>query len=82
MGDARSISMPAGGGGDVDRDGLADDYGDCYQDDIIELEATDTSNPPVSQSHWYLVTGENFTAEGSLGENSDRVERPNTGVCP
>ena len=36
----------------------------------------------ITSGHWYLVTGENFVAEGSLGETSSRVERPNTGVCP
>lgn len=67
---------------DVDADGLADDYGSCHIGDIIGNDAADPTTPPGGQIHWYLVTGENFVVEGSLGENSDRVERPNLSPCP
>ena len=61
---------------------VADDYGSCYQEDLIVPYATDGSTPPPGQIHWYLVTGEHFVGEGSLGETSSLVERPNTGACP
>ena len=67
---------------DGNRDGLADDYGSCHIGDIIGTHAPDPSTPPPGQVHWYLVTGENFYAEGSLGENSAGVERPNLAPCP
>jgi hypothetical protein len=61
---------------------MADDYGSCWVEDIVGLDVLDPSTPPASEVHWYLVTGENFAAEGSLGENSADMERPNTAPCP
>lgn len=68
---------------DVDADGLAESYGTCFVSDIIELGASDATPPPQPGAvHWYLVTGENFDLEGSLGTNSNQVERPNAAPCP
>jgi hypothetical protein len=67
---------------DGDADRLADDYGSCHVEDIVGLDLRDASTPPPGQVHWYLVTGENFVTEGSLGENSIGLERPNLAPCP
>ncbi len=67
---------------DVNADGLAEDYGSCHIGDVIGNDAADRSTPPAGQLHWYLVTGEDFFVEGSLGENSEQVERPNLSPCP
>ncbi|MCP3982247.1 MAG: DNRLRE domain-containing protein [bacterium] len=67
---------------DVNHDGLADDYGSCFQPDLAITEALDTSVPPPDQLHFYLVTGENSFAEGTLGSNSQQVPRPNDSPCP
>jgi hypothetical protein len=67
---------------DADEDGLADDYGSCYVGDIVGHDVQDASEPPSGQLHWYLVTGENFQVEGSLGNSSGGTERPNPAPCP
>jgi len=67
---------------DLNADGLADDYGSCWIGDIIGNDAPDPSPPPGGQVHWYLITAENFIAEGSLGTNSHQLERPNLSPCP
>ena len=66
----------------VDRDGLADDYGSCYQADIIGLQTDDLSRPGGGQLYSYLVTGENSVGEGGLGTNSGGAQRPNNNPCP
>jgi hypothetical protein len=67
---------------DADENGLADDYGSCFVGEIIGYDVADPTIPPDGNVHWYLVTGENFVTEGSLGENSDEMERPNLLACP
>ena len=67
---------------DGNHDGLADDYGDCYIPDIIGTEVEDTDPTQSGILKWYLVTGENFTGEGSLGTNSGQQERQATTPCP
>ncbi len=67
---------------DVDRDGLADDYGSCYQSEVIGTRSPASATPQNGQTHWYLITGENLVGEGSLGTNSQGAERPNSAACP
>ena len=67
---------------DLDRDGLADSYPGCFQNDIIALEAPDPSVPQPGWLHFYLVTAEDFNIETSLGTNSAGALRPNTSACP
>jgi hypothetical protein len=67
---------------DLDEDGIADDYGECYQDELTELGAADPFHPAPSGVHFYLVTGENDVGEGSLGANGAGAERPNVNPCP
>ena len=67
---------------DLDRDGLADAYPACYQQDIIALHASDASLPQTGLMHMYLVTAEDFDSETALGTNSVGAERPNTSPCP
>jgi hypothetical protein len=67
---------------DANQDGLAEDYGSCFVGDIIGHEVSDPSNPPGAAMHWYLVTGEYQGTEGSLGNNSAGLARPNVGPCP
>lgn len=42
----------------------------------------DTHRPLAGRVNFYLVTGENVSDEGSLGERSDGAERPNAHPCP
>jgi hypothetical protein len=67
---------------DADSNGLADDYGSCFQPMVFVSQATDTSSPAATYMHAYLVTGENAAGEGGMGFNSSLVERPNLSPCP
>ncbi len=67
---------------DRDGDGLADDYGRCLMVDQAGTELSDTAVPPAGDTHYYLVTAENETGEGSLGRTSAGLERPNYSPCP
>lgn len=57
-------------------DGLADDYGVCYIEDIIGLDVEDHERPQPGLTQWYLVTGENFVSETTAGTNSAGADRP------
>lgn len=67
---------------DGNGDGLADDYGACFQDDLALPEVFDDSDPPGASFHAYLITGENAQGEGTLGTNRAGATRPNTTPCP
>jgi hypothetical protein len=67
---------------DLDLDGLADNYGLCYQSDLTEPEVMDSSTPPPGFMHYYLVTAVNAVGESSLGYTSGGGERPNLSPCP
>jgi hypothetical protein len=69
--------------GDLDGDGLADDYGQCVAHDLTGEQYTDpTPPPPPGLMSIYLVTAENETGESSLGETSAGLPRPNRAPCP
>lgn len=42
----------------------------------------DYDNPPAGKVQFSLITGIFGTQESSLGENGDRIERPNRHPCP
>jgi slime mold repeat-containing protein len=44
--------------------------------------SSDAAAPPVGTGFYYLVSGENACAEGSLGQASDLTPRPNPAPCP
>lgn len=67
---------------DMDRNGLADFYGACFQPEMVENQAPDSSSPPAGNTSFYLVTGENPVGEGSMGYASNGLERRNTDPCP
>jgi len=67
---------------DADSDGLADDYGGCFQSGLTVAGADDTSIPTVGFSHYYLITAENADGEGVLSVTSAGALRPNRSPCP
>lgn len=66
---------------DGNGDGVADDYGDCFLPDIASPAGVDVSNPVSGSVHFYLVTAEDATGEGTLGNASNGLERPNLFPC-
>jgi hypothetical protein len=67
---------------DLDGDGVADDYGSCFQPDLVENQAPDSTPPPEGFTGSYLVTGENDIGEGSTGYAGNGLPRPNYSPCP
>ena len=67
---------------DGNGDRLADSYGQCFRPDLPMPQTIDQSDPPLHQTHYYLVTAENTFGEGGLGYNSELLERPNLSACP
>ena len=67
---------------DTDNDGLADDYGSCYQPGLPVTEMVSPANPASGFVDYYLVTGKNMAGEGTLGHTSSFLIRPNLSPCP
>ncbi len=67
---------------DADADGLADDYGTCFQPGLTATVMFDSSPVPSGFANFYLVTGVDSAGEGSMGFNSNLVTRPNRTPCP
>jgi hypothetical protein len=67
---------------DPDGDGVANDYGGCYQNDVMATGVNDLSKPPVGSMYVYAVSGQNLNGEGSIGYASNGRMRPNVTPCP
>ncbi len=58
-------------------------YGTCLQPDLPSSTADDTDLPLSGSGFFYLVTARNrLDEEGTLGQDSTGLPRPNTGPCP
>jgi hypothetical protein len=55
---------------------------DCLESGVTASTAGDTAEPPPGQAFAYAVTGENGAGEGTLGHDSDGVERFASLSCP
>lgn len=55
---------------------------DCLESGLTASTAGDTAEPPPGQAFAYAVTGENGAGEGTLGHDSDGVERFASLSCP
>jgi hypothetical protein len=67
---------------DADLNGLADDYGICFLQNLMLPEADDFGIPNPSMFFGYLVTSENALGESNLMTNSAGMVRPNLNPCP
>lgn len=67
---------------DLDRNGVADNYGPCLLNALVARTATDSTVPPVGMGYFYLVTAESQTGEGTMGTASNGLVRPNLTPCP
>ena len=67
---------------DTDGDGAAQEYGQCYANDVGGTGMTDSTRPPTGQMYVYAVSGQNLNGEGALGYSSSRRMRPNVSPCP
>jgi hypothetical protein len=67
---------------DADNDGVADNYGECYQRHLEEPEMVDPTQPPTGMAYYYAVTAQNSVGEGTMGYASDGQERTNHYPCP
>ncbi len=67
---------------DTDGDGAADSYGSCLDAGLSSPADTDAATPAAGTGFFYLVTGRNPAGEGTLGQASSGVPRPNTAPCP
>jgi hypothetical protein len=67
---------------DSDHDGVADDYGTCF-DTVTVPEATAPGDPGPGRTHYIIVTAaEEGVGEGSMGAASNGLPRPNVFPCP
>ncbi len=53
----------------------------CLESASTDQKTQDASTPPVGTAYFYVVSGVNSCAEGSLGQSSSLVERPNPAPC-
>ena len=67
---------------DIDRNGVADNYGTCFQRDLRVPEALEPGTPLPGQFFYYLVTATNGNGESGLGFVDLNLERVNTAACP
>jgi hypothetical protein len=68
---------------DLDDDGVADHYGDCFAHDLEVAESAAPGDPQPNQVHFIQITAENDgTPEGSMGAASNGLPRPNYSPCP
>ena len=58
------------------------EYGNCYRSGLAGTMTTIIEEPPPGEAHTILVTAETASGEGSLGRDSDGVERVNAHPCP
>jgi hypothetical protein len=49
---------------------------------LFQTQMADADVPPPGEGAFYLVSGMIGASEGSLGDDSDGVERPNANPCP
>lgn len=63
---------------DADGDGLADDYGACFQNDIIGNSALLPGGFIFGQTTYFLLGGQNFVGAGSVGTASSGGGRDET----
>jgi hypothetical protein len=58
-------------------------YGNCEQQNLLDVTTTDGEVPPGGDGYFYLVTVENrLSEEGTKGWDSGGAERPNPSPCP
>ena len=58
-------------------------YGACFATDVASEGTTDAASPASGTGWFYLVTAENrLGEEGTKGNRSSGVERPNPAPCP
>lgn len=67
---------------DSDHNGVAEEYGQCFSNDVGGTGTSDSSSPPVGSLLLYAVTGQNLNGEGALGYASNGGIRPNVTPCP
>jgi hypothetical protein len=58
------------------------DYGSCFRSGLTATLTGVPNEPPPGDGFFYLITVELPTGEGSLGSDSDGVERPLVQSCP
>jgi len=57
--------------------------GTCFASGLSSETAIDATTPPAGQGYFYLVTARNrLLEEGSKGNRSSGLERPNPAPCP
>lgn len=57
--------------------GVACSYGPCLWSGLVAANATDLLVPPAGGIHYYLVSAESYVNEGTLGNSSAGLLRPN-----
>lgn len=58
-------------------------YGSCQQSSVPNNSSQDSSEPPAGSVWFYLVTGRNAVGEeGTMGNDSQGIERGNFNPCP
>jgi len=67
---------------DADNNGVADDYGPCFQPNLVLNQVPDSSVPAAGIGSFYLVSGESTVGEGTIGFASNGGMRPNVTPCP
>ena len=67
---------------DADHNGVAEDYGTCFQTDLPVNEMADPGRPPTGQTGYDVVTGVNLHSESTMGYASIGGERRNVNPCP
>jgi hypothetical protein len=67
---------------DSNHDGVADDYGDCYQLGLDTPEMVDPTRPPTGMTNYYQVTSDGSNGESTMGTASNGEQRFNRAPCP
>lgn len=68
---------------DNNLDGLPDKgYGTCFIDGTPDPVGEDPETPSYPGGFTYIVTGENYEGEGTMGFTSAGIERQNSAACP
>lgn len=57
------------------------EYGSCYRHGLFGIRTAILEDPPAGEAYTYLVTVETASGEGSLGADSDGIERVNAHPC-
>ncbi len=60
---------------------LSSGYGSCFSNGLSSSTATDNSPTAPGTAWFYIVTGVNGSGEGTMGTDSDSVERNNANPC-